>query len=154
MRLFEPLTYYYKDFFDLGSIETMQFDLVEARFIIYALSEMVYDFSDSSSYFSYVLSAYKDFILISRTDVASIIELKLYDALSGVDRMVETSHILKAGNGIDRNDSRREVLSALPNIAPQDEDILAGFQRLEDEDEEPATTGTVNLVEQMPMPLV
>jgi len=41
----------FKDFFDLGSIETMQFDLVEARFIIYALSEMVYDFSDSSSIF-------------------------------------------------------------------------------------------------------
>jgi hypothetical protein len=155
MRVIEPLVYFSKDSFDLGSIETMRFELVEARFIIYASSEMVYDFSDSSSYLSYVLSAYKDFILRSRTDAASTIELKLYDALSGVDRMVEASHILKTGNGIDRNDRRREVLFALPNIAvPQGEDILAGFHQLVVEGEGPTSTGAVNLVEQMPMPLV
>jgi hypothetical protein len=155
MRVIEPLAYYSKVSFDLGSIETMRFELVGVRFIIYASSEMVYDFSDSSSYFSHVLSAYKDFILRGRTDVASIIELKLYDALSGVDRTAEASHILKTGNGIDRNDRIREVLSALPNIAaPQGEDILAGFHRLAVEGEGPTTTGAVNLVEQMSMPLV
>ncbi|MFP3200299.1 MAG: hypothetical protein RXR06_10560 [Thermoproteus sp.] len=155
MRVIEPLAYFSKDYFDLGSIEAMRFELVEARFIIYASSEMVFSFSDSSSYFSYVLSAYKDFILISRTDVASAIELKLYDALSGVDRIVETSHILKTSGAIDRNDRRREVLFALPSVAaPQGEDILAGFHRLVDEGEGPTTTGAVNLVEQMPMSLV
>lgn len=163
MRLIEPHAYYSKVPFDLGSIESMEsmrFELAEARFIIYTSSEMVFSFSDSSSYFSYVLSAYKDFILSdfilsSRTDVASAIELKLYDALSGVDRIVETSHILKSGNGIDRNDRRREVLFTLPNVAaPQGEDILAGFHRLAVEGEGPTTTGAVNLAEQTPMPLV
>jgi len=155
MRVIEPLAYFSKNSFDLGSIEAMRFELVEARFIIYASSEMVFSFSDSSSYFSYVLSAYKDFILRSRTDVASAIELKLYDALSGVDRMAETSHILKTSDAVDRNDRRREVLFALPSVAaPQGEDILAGFHRLAVEGEGPTTTGAVNLAEQTPMPLV
>jgi hypothetical protein len=155
MRVIEPLAYFSKNSFDLGSIEAMRFELVEARFIIYASSEMVFSFSDSSSYFSYVLSAYKDFILRNRTDVASAIELKLYDALSGVDRMAETSHILKTSDAVDRNDRRREVLLALPSVAaPQGEDILAGFHRLAVEGEGPTTTGAVNLVEQTPMPLV
>ena len=153
MRVIEPLAYYSKDSFDLGTIETMRFELVVVRFVIYASSGMVYDFSDSSPYFSTVLSAYKDFILRSRTDAASTIELKLYDALSGADRIVEASHILKTSNGIDRNDRRREVLFALPNIAvPQGEDILAGFHRLAVIGEDgPTTTGAVNLIEQMPM---
>ena len=156
MRSIEPLVYLSKDSFDLGSIETMRFELVGVRFIIYASSGMVFDLSGSSPYFSTVLSAYKDFILISRTDVASIVELKLYDALSGVDRAVEASHILKTGNGIDRNDRRMEVLFALPNIAvPQGEDILAGFHRLVVVGEEgPTMSGALNLVEQMPMSLL
>jgi hypothetical protein len=135
----------------------MRFEFVGVRFIIYASSEMVYDFSDSSSYFSYVLSAvYGGFILISKIDVVGANRLKVYDTLSGVERIVEASYILKTGNGIDRNDRRREILFALPNIAvPQGEDILAGFHRMEVKGEEgPTTTGALNLIEQMPMSLL